>query len=228
MNTLSPLQRLWDLGQSHLGLGRYISARTLLEEAERIAWRVRDARALARLYLPLLETRRQIRYLAVEGPIWVSGASANDQEILRNLRAEKTPAATVLLASRHAPTLARKITGLSINLAAAIETLHVVAPGRVAAFSDPTIAGSITLPLPSPGRHQPGSKPHALLREHLLLGWEALALLYQSRHAPASRELTNPWVEMAWLRNTLRIDPACEPVSMRLMQLAESIAAREP
>src|SRR6185295_19413109 len=63
------LFRLWDEGQKALATTRYTAARRALEAAESIAWRERDAQSLARLYLPLLEARRLIRYQAAEGRV---------------------------------------------------------------------------------------------------------------------------------------------------------------
>ena len=55
--------------------------------------------------------------------------------------------------------------------------------------------------------------------EALIVAWEALALRWQGRHALARG--AGPWEEMAWLRQTLRVDAACEPVTMRLIAVAE-------
>jgi hypothetical protein len=72
---------------------------------------------------------------------------------------------------------------------------------------------------------------HAMARESLIVAWEALALHWQHRHPPpkgpkskhARNSMDAAWDEMAWLRLALRIDPACEPVSMRLMALGEAV-----
>src|SRR4051794_38239918 len=71
------LFRVWDNGQRHLAEGRYIAARGALEAAEAIAWRTQDAQSLARLYLPLLEARRLIRYQAAEGRIEIDNDDAD-------------------------------------------------------------------------------------------------------------------------------------------------------
>src|SRR5437762_2488088 len=52
--------------------GRYVAARRELEAAEAAAWRKQDCASLARIYLPLLEVRRQIRQNATDGVIIIA------------------------------------------------------------------------------------------------------------------------------------------------------------
>ena len=92
---LSYMYRLWDVGQRHLAGGRYVAACIALEGAERAAWSARDARTLARVYLPLLEARRQIRYQAAEGEIVIGGQV--DRPFFDQ------PAGTVLIANSSKP-----------------------------------------------------------------------------------------------------------------------------
>ena len=80
----------------------------------------------------------------------------------------------------------------------------------------------LTVPLPRSGRYINGPS-HALARESLLIAWEALALKWQHRHPLAKNATRGPWGELAWLRRALTADPACEPVTMRLIALAEAI-----
>jgi len=65
----------------------------------------------------------------------------------------------------------------------------------------------------------------ALARESLLIAWEALALKWQHRHPP--RQGATAWEELAWLRHALQVDPACEPIALRLIALAEAIERQE-
>src|SRR5277367_3729013 len=93
------LYGLWDLGQRHLAAGRYVAARRALEGAEAAAWRRHDACSLARIYLPLLEARRQIRYNAAEGMLIVCDSAKSVSEergVMREFL--ESPAGTVLLA----------------------------------------------------------------------------------------------------------------------------------
>jgi len=84
---------------------------------------------------------------------------------------------------------------------------------------------NLNLPLPDAGTYDGKAGLGTLARESLLIAWEALALRWQGRHPLASRRgRATPRDEMSWLRQALRVDPACEPVTMRLIALAEGVA----
>ena len=254
MNTDEPLpdlHRLWNLGQQHLAAGRYVPARRALESAESIAWRQRDTQSLARLYLPLLEARRQIRYNAAEGLLVVLNPATPPAEQQKQFREFlNSPAGTILLpcisgSPRHhaACLFAGSVQYESRRTGRWLEALLLLThknETRLSPPADPTVAAgfpittttdptkilgpstepNLTVPLPPPGRYTSGPL-HALLRESLLIAPEALALKWQHRHAPA--KAADPWEELAWLRLALRIDPACEPITMRLIALAEAL-----
>lgn len=259
--TPSHLHRLWDLGEQHLAAGRYVAARRALESAEAVAWRRRDARSLARIYLPLLEARRQIRYNAVEGTLVVvaPGLSSYEQQGILQ-RFLDSPAGTILLACSPAGAPRRRVQSAclfagSVQYTARrtgrwLEALLLMMRGnetRLTSLADPTFAAglpatfttdantpllastdpALTIPLPPPGHYPPtpANPLHAMLRESLLVAWEALALKWQHRHPPSHKAL--PWEELAWLRLALHVDPACEPIAMRLIALAEAIE-RQP
>lgn len=264
--TVHALHRRWDLGQQHLAAGRYVAARHELETAEAIAWRTHDAGALARLYLPLLEARRQIRYNAAEGVIVISAAAVSpkdEQHLLDEFLSSE--AGTILLAcgadnarrtrssNRREPLVCRfagSVQYEAMRTGHALEALLLLTHGnesRLATQADPTFAAGLpvrftdsdkdavgastdphlVVPLPHPGGYSSGgSQPHlhALARESLITAWEALALKWQHRHPPPRTVgSTQAWEEIAWLRLALRVDPACEPIVMRLISLAEAI-----
>jgi hypothetical protein len=79
----------------------------------------------------------------------------------------------------------------------------------------------LRVPLPPPGWYEAKDALHGVARESLITGWEALALKWQRRHPPPAG--ADAWEEMAWLRLALRVDPACEPVAMRMVALAEGV-----
>ena len=90
---------------------------------------------------------------------------------------------------------------------------------------DPETPEKLIVPLPPPGNYQPGAPGQSLARESLLLAWEALAL----KHIPANYNFIGLWQQMDFLRSLRQIDPACEPVVLRLMALAEQISrANQP
>jgi hypothetical protein len=279
---------MWELGEHHLAARRYVLARRELEAAEAVAWRDHDAQALARLYLPLLEARRQIRYHAAEGTVLICAPAAStlqEQHLLDEFLT--TDAGTILLSCAaegpKSPHARRGKTGrggpMACRFAGSVqfeaqrtgrwlEALLLIRRDRpdggtdvrLASQADPTFAAGLpvrwttsptdqigastdpdlVVPLPPPGQYggqgnAPGGgvaaggdpRLHAVARESLLIAWEALALKWQHRHPPpkASTALgpAAAWEEMAWLRLALRIDPACEPVTMRLIALAEAI-----
>lgn len=230
---------MWDLGQQHLAAGLYVSARTHLESAEAILWRNCDMTSLARIYLPLLEVRRQLRHLAVDGYICLAAPGGKLDAPLAGVVTEvptgvlvaddaKT-ARKILIASRRllhpydALLLVRDrqyfyLTTLADPCAAA--GLRVTRAASTQDFVDPEIRPEMTIPLPEPGAYSPQSPEHAQARESLLVAWEALALKWQSRH-PAR---ATPWGELAHCRAALRVDPACEPITMRLIAIAEKMS----
>lgn len=240
--------RLWDLGQRHLAAGRYIAARQALEGAEAIAWRSGDLQSLARLYLPLLEARRLIRYQAAEGRLVVDVES--DPLSLNGCLKEflfLAGEAGTLLVSGSVPWAAaacREVRRASQRTGGRFEALIVHRQGGAAHLASPSektsAAGipivwtsdtsaavgastdpALTIPLPPPDVYEGSKGLGAMARESLIIAWEALALRWQRRH-PLTRR-AGPWEELAWLRRTLWIDPACEPVAMRLMSVAEAI-----
>ncbi len=253
-SALSPLYRFWNLGQQHLAAGRYVSSRSALEAAEGIAWRLGDFRSLARIYLPLLEARRQIRYNAVEGRILFLRARINGKGERESLRQfGQLPAGTLLLICHdhediaNARAVAKKVYLTSRGNGNWLETLLILNRGkemRLVSPVNPILADGLPIfwttdaksmigpstdpelqvPLPPPGMYEKESL-HVLARESLLIAWEALALRWQHRHPPGRR--FSAVEELAWLRRTLLIDPACEPVTMRLIALAEA-ADRAP
>lgn len=248
---LSYLERKWDAGERHLVAGRYVSARRDLEAAEAVAWRRHDARSLARIYLPLLEARRQIRYIAAEGTLVIGSpdaTAAEEQNLLRHFLRKES--GTILLASHatgaaaDACRYAGSVQCASRRSGRCLEALILLARNnevRLASQADPTFAAGLTvqwrtdaneligpstdphlvIPLPPLGTYHPGGPLHPVARESLIVAWEALALYWQHRHP--SPHNAQPWDEIAWLRLALRIDPACEPITMRLVSLAETL-----
>jgi hypothetical protein len=262
----SYVERMWEAGQQHLAALRYGPAVRALEAAEGAAWRKKDGPELARLYLPLLEARRQIRYQAAEGTVVLCPPGLPErlerETVRRFVEDDSIVAGTILVGCgnvRHHGARATQRKDVEralmhagvVNHAARrtgrwIEALLLLRHGdevRLASPGDATFAGGLEVkwtenpaemigaatdldlevPLPPAttattfdGRHP----LHPMLRESLITAWEALALKWQHRHPPVKDG--GVWEEMAWLRLALRIDPACEPIAMRLMALGEA------
>ncbi len=251
---LSAIERQWRAGQEALAAGRYMAAIGYLSQAQRWAARRRNAAALARIVLPLLEARRQVRHAACEGLIVMAPPPGPAQrKVLEQFLA--SAGGTWIFAPGADWSVAARIAHSARRSGAALEALALRGRGtglRLCSLADGARGAGIevtltavahaveaappeaahgrhgaALPLPVPGWHSGGRDAaskglHAMAGESLLLAWEALALKWQSRHRPAP----GAWQEIAWLQQTLTIDPACEPVLMRMMAVAEALARR--
>lgn len=241
------LRRLWDTGQRLLGLGRYAGASRLLAGALELALRQRDATAAARICLPLLEARRQLRQRACEGVVCVLGADRRQarRDIARFL---DEPAGTLIGQEIADAPLIEKVAGKSLLSGLSLEALLIVKRGaemRVATAAAPTFAmgvdvtttaepapvvaepwESLRVPLPPPGWYaETGDARETALRamamESLLLAWEALGLKWLARHQAAGAD---PFEEIETYQQALNIDPASEPILIQIMAKSEAIA----
>src|SRR5438105_2361609 len=73
--TPDELQEQCELGQQQLMRMEYLEAEATLVAAEKAALSLEDWDALARLYMPLQETRRQRRQRCGEGTVWLDVAA---------------------------------------------------------------------------------------------------------------------------------------------------------
>jgi hypothetical protein len=236
-------QRLWDAGQRLLAAGRYMAARRELESAEQQAWRQGDAVLLSRIYLPLLETCRQIRQQATDALIVIDNVanSSNRSKIISSM--VDFGQGTLICYGAAARQTCHRMTLLARQRGLSVETLLLrQSSGKSRLYSEgarqfaaglpvlwsrdfsnliePEIPEKLVVRFPPPGTYHPGEPGHALARESLLVAWEALAI----RHIPSKITSESLWEQIRLLRDIRRIDPACEPVLLRLMALAEQIA----
>ena len=231
-------QRSWDAGQRYLAAGLYVAARLALETAEAAAFVRRDAASLERIYLPLLEACRQARLQACEGIIVIDDPRRSGHSPATRAVAKSSAAATLLVAGPRAVKMATRVNrsarrrGLpqeslvwlyggktvrlcstaAVRFCCGVEAEFTKNPGEK--MSPRHLDQQIAV-LPVPGVYPPGSAGHRLACETLLLAWEWLALRWQARHRVRAR----PWEELAWLRAARRVDPACEPVMMRMVEI---------
>ncbi len=233
----------WAAGERCLAAGLYMPARRVLETAESIAWRRGDAYSLSRLYLPLLETCRQLRCQAGDGLIVIVDPWRRAAQRQAAARLIRWGAGTMICSGPRAVQQSRYIMRLARSRGLPLEALVLCGRRerwRISSPADPTFAAGLpvrftrdpaalyepaspenmTVTLPGPGFFTEGEPAHGLAKESLLAAWEGLALRWQSRHPGQAA----PWAQMQWLRESRRIDPACEPVLTRLIQLAEQIA----
>lgn len=234
----------WDAGQRYLAAGMYVAARRALETAEAAAFARGDAASLERIYLPLLEACRQTRLQACEGVIvvedpWRSGITPAARATARSPAAD-----TLLLAGPRAVKMALQVNrsarrrglpqealvwqcrGKSVRLCASAAVrfswgVEVLMTDNLEGKISPQQLDRQIVLLPRPGVYPPGTPGHRLACESLLMAWEWLALRWQSRHRVRAR----PWEELAWLRATRRVDPACEPVMMRMVEICRLLTS---
>ncbi|HTV48206.1 MAG TPA: hypothetical protein VMG59_07160 [Phycisphaerae bacterium] len=236
-------QRLWDSGQRLLIAGQYMAARRELEAAEQQAWRRRDAVLLSRIYLPLLEACRQIRQQASGALIVIAELDQPSKRFIQPLL--DAGQGTLICSGRTAMQVCSRLMLIARQNGLSIETLllgQTSAETRIYSLGAPHYAAGLPVlwsrdfshliepaspeklivPLPWLGSYQPGNPAHTVARESLLLAWEALAL----KEIPEKIESLGLWQQMDVLRSIRPIDPACEPVVLRLIALAEQISRR--
>lgn len=235
-------------GERYLSRGQYVLAQRWLRRAEAQAWRRRDGIALSNIYLPLMEAFRLLRQQACDGTIVIS--TGDDCLLRRGIVRDflRQRAGTLLLGGRADQANHRWIVKVvaRVGYAAqksgrALEALPLLRCGdcwRIVPAADPMFAAGLPVQwaqdtsdqvvgdlaqadkivLPGAGVYSPGSAGARLAGESVLAAHELLALKWQARHPVRAVR----WAEMAWLRQALRIDPACEPVLMRLLALARA------
>jgi hypothetical protein len=138
--------RQWDAGQQHLAGGRYGAARRELESAEAIAWRRRDAAALARLYLPLIEVRRLLRLQAAEGVLLVSADGKNGRGRMKTWLREAVGTAVIGGSAAERAAVATATGYAARRRECALEVLWLMRAGgetRVVSPVDGTFAGGV-------------------------------------------------------------------------------------
>lgn len=245
MNSMGirPWDKEWDTGQRYLAAGLYIAARRALESAESAAFAQRDAASLERIYLPLLEACRQMRLQACQGAIAIGHPRQTTNYLPVRKFIENAEAGTLLLGGTGAVRIASRLIRRARCAGQAKEALIWSLRGtriRLCATAAPRFTNGVEaqfavdpqakitpemlekqlLLLPPPGIYAPGSPGHDLAKESLLVGWEWLALRWQFCHLVKAR----PWDELAWLRATREVDPACEPVMMRMVEICRLLA----
>jgi hypothetical protein len=237
------IEKLWNSGQRLLVAGEYTAARRELEAAEAAAYVRRSAGHLARIYLPLLEACRQLRQLSAEGMIVIDGIEGRQRPVKVWIRRLTASGGGVIITA--SPMTAERIYRQARLLREPVECLllveskeetRIVSPMRAgfscglpvvwrpveSAVTPPAQPEQMQVSLPPAGEYPPGSRGHAAVGESIILLYEALALKYLRRH-----ELPmDTWGRIAALRRIRMIDMACEPVTIRLMDEAERVAAQ--
>src|SRR3954454_14792782 len=152
MTSSDALQELCEAGQEALMRMDYLRAEAALGEAERLAWAARDWDTLARLYMPLQESRRQRRLRCGEGTVALDLIAEGPHDRLDGRRVVETfPHGQLLVAGWGTIEPARQVRALQTEHGLFVETflaaVYPVGGGRVVAIV-PT--EDVRLPEPAP------------------------------------------------------------------------------
>ena len=212
MSDADRLQAECERGQEQLIATEYLAAAATLAGAEADAWTARDFDTLARLYMPLQETRRQIRLRCGEGAVCrIDGAHSADAVLDLN------PQGQLLVIGRD---LAGAVRRRAAERRVYVEVLAAeVTPVGMVALPDPTTAdGAIPLPAdvwpPPTLRGTPAT-------------FAAVSALWERLHAPflaAAEAEPDPVRRMVAFRRTIAVDPACELAHQHLSNTARDLA----
>jgi hypothetical protein len=240
--TLSQLQDLCELGQRELMSTNYLAAEAILVEAERIALDEKQFETLARLYMPLQETRRQRRQRCGEGIVRLDLIAQGPHDHITGREVlENHSFGQLLVAGWGSIEPALELRRLQHELQLYVETF------LAAVF--PTPQGPIVAilaeesPLPPP-ESQPldalkkSLPPHTLFytptelpqgqRRGTHETYSQVMQMWERLHAPylaAADAQKDPLQKIHDYRRTIRIDYACELAHQKLSATAYRLAA---
>jgi hypothetical protein len=233
---------LAEIGSEQLFRMQYLDALATLEQAEAVAWESRDWDLLSRLYMPLQETRRQIRQRCGEGTVKLdifatSLGDPPDPQIV----ATQIPHGQVLLAGWGSIAPAVKLRRLARERKLYLETflaaVYPVGTGRAVVIVP---SEHVILPEPLP---RSIDQLIALLPPHSIVKADreipagaqrgtaetyAMTMdLWERLHAPflaAADQTADPVQRIAAYRATIGVDSACELAHQRLSAVAHELA----
>jgi hypothetical protein len=243
--TLDQAHMLCEHGQRELMRTSYLEAERLLALAEAAAWEVRDCDLLARVYMPLQESRRQKRQRCGEGTVRLDIiASAGDPSSI----VDQHPFGQLLVAGRGSIEPALTVRRLARErrlyletfLAAAYDTdagpAVAVIPEEHSALPEPRLWASAdelarSLPFGAfvvmmkevPQGPQPGSaRTYALV----MALWERLHVPFLAEADAQTDALAKMW----GYRRTIAVDSACELAHQKMSDVARrmGVAAKSP
>ena len=239
------LQGMCELGQRQLIATEYTYAQYTLMAAEKLAWELQDWETLSRLYLPLQETRRQIRQRCLENIICLdlwpnSPADPFDREAT----VTRHPTGTLLVAGWGTIQTAIDVRALQrARMQYAQTFLGAVYPiGEKGGARAVVIAplANVTLPPATPmsiDRLIARLSPHCIVFHESQLprgpqpptpaATRQIVDLWEQLHAPflaAARQVPDPLRRMHALRRVIDVDFACELAHQELAQLARQIS----
>ena len=231
------IQALCAQGQAHLVDTDYLAAERVLVQAEAIAWEQQDWDALARLYMPLQEARRQRRQRALDGAffhtVWLDPAqlpTLNPQtkhgEFI--VAGESTIAPAIAL--RKMATESARYADFFLAAAYQVGEEHVVliVPNDVIAV--PASVNSIDTLLRRAPPHSV-TIPYKDLPANADAGDETSGAftmeLWERLHRPflaAADSISDPIRRMQAYRETIAVDYGCELAHQKLAATAQEFA----
>nr|WP_206290499.1 hypothetical protein [Humisphaera borealis]QOV87592.1 hypothetical protein IPV69_14985 [Humisphaera borealis] len=243
------LQNLCEAGSESLVQMRYLEAEAALSRAEEIAWNARDWDTLARLYMPLQETRRQRRQRCGEGMVKLDWISQESQDVIdADTVLQAQPAGQLLVAGWGTIEPALKLRSLAAERGLYVETFLAAVYPIVDSAIQPEHAAKVVLivptaqtPIPDATPRSPDDLSKLLPPGALLMNADALPsgqrpgdtgtyaevmALWERLHRPfltAADAEPDPVRRMAAYRQVIEIDYACELAHQRLSDAAKQL-----
>jgi len=237
------LQSLCDLAQQQLQRMDYLACEHTLVRAERLALEHEDFDTIARLYMPLQESRRQRRLVCGEGVVKLDLIAQNaDHALDAGQIVARYPHGQLLVAGWGSIEPALRVRELAAQRSLYVETYlaavypvgssraAVVVPTRDVGLPEPGSIGSIDelltrVPAPSlvvPENELPVGERRGTTETfaHTMALWERL-------HAPflaAADAALEPAQKLAGYRRTIGVDYACELAHQKLSAVARELA----
>jgi hypothetical protein len=219
------IQELCAFGQEQLSRMEYLGAEKTLATAEELAWGAKDWDSLARLYMPLQESRRQRRQRCGEGKIRLDFIASGPTERINGKDIVETiQQGQILVAgwgSIQPATEARR----------AQKELELYVDVFLAA-AYPTDQGRTVVIVPGDDAMLPAT-PNRIEISDAELGavktYEAVMAIWELLHAPflaAADATVDPVSRMEAYRKTIGVDYACELAHQRLADTARGMCVR--
>lgn len=235
------LLELCELGQERLMAMEYIAAEAALVEAEAIARPRSDWDALARLYLPLQEARRQRRQRCGEGIVRLDLIAAGPQDHLDGRRiADEFPHGQLLVAGWGTIEPARQLRAEQTRRGLYVETFLAAAypvDGSIAVVIVPlemsplppmrprSVTELIAAAGPASMVHPIAALPNGPARGRAAT-YERVMEMWERLHRPflkAADAQADPLARIDAYRQTIEVDYACELAHQNLAATAREL-----
>lgn len=236
------IQGACEQGQQLLMETRYVQAEAVLAEAERVAWEARDWDAVARLYMPLQEVRRQRRQRCGEGIVALNlfseglGDIVDPLHVITNyphgqllvagwgsiepaLGVRKLAAANELYVETFLAAVYPMGTGRAVVI---VPTENVALPPVVEGQSIDQLMARIpaqSIVLTENELPRESRRGNDQTYAQVMGLWERLAAPFLT----AADMMVDPIVRMEGYRKTIRVDYACELAHQKLSDVARSM-----